>query len=87
MKKKQDKIQYTIRSIPSEVNEAVRAYSVREGCSLNQAVLDVLRKGSGASDQPVTHHDLDFMAGTWVQDETCEETLKKFDRIDEEMWT
>ncbi|MBN2685149.1 MAG: hypothetical protein JXR40_07705 [Pontiellaceae bacterium] len=86
MRKKQDKIQYTIRSIPPEVNEAVRAYSAREGCSLNQAVLDVLRKGSGASDEPVIHHDLDFMTGTWIQDEKCDEVLKNFDRIDEEMW-
>jgi hypothetical protein len=86
MKKRQNKIQYTIRSIPQEVNEAIRAYSAREGCSLNQAVLNVLRKGSGASDDPVIHHDLDFMAGTWIQDEKCDETLAKFDHIDEEMW-
>lgn len=86
MKKKQDTIQYTIRSVPQEVNDAVRAYSVREGCSLNQAVLEALRKGSGASDKPVMHHDLDFMSGTWINDAKCEKTLKEFDRIDEEMW-
>ncbi|RKX44758.1 MAG: hypothetical protein DRP64_05905 [Verrucomicrobia bacterium] len=86
MKKKQGKIQYTIRAVPTMVNEAVRAYSVREGCSLNQAVLDALRKGAGASDRPVIHHDLDFMAGSWVADEKCDQALAEFDRIDEGMW-
>jgi len=86
MKKKQGNIQYTIRAVPTIVNEAVRAYSVREGCSLNQAVLDALRKGTGASDKPVVHHDLDFMAGSWVADEKCDQALAEFDRIDEGMW-
>lgn len=86
MEKRHENIQYTIRSIPPEVNEAVRAYSVREGCSLNQAVLDALRKGSGASNEPLIHHDLDFMAGTWIKDAMCEKALEEFDRIDEEMW-
>ena len=86
MKKKQENIQYTIRSIPTEVNEAVRAYSVREGCSLNQAAIEALRKGSGASDEPTIHHDLDFMAGSWIKDEKCEQALDEFNRIDKEMW-
>jgi hypothetical protein len=84
--KKKDSIQYTIRQIPLEVNEAVREYSVREGCSLNQAVLQVLRKGSGLADERVVHHDLDFMANTWVADKKCDEALRGFDRIDEGLW-
>lgn len=87
MKEKKDSIQYTIRSIPQKVNDAIRAYSEREGCSLNQAVLNALSKGAGTSDQPVIHHDLDFMAGTWIRDEHCDRALEEFDRIDEEMWT
>ena len=84
--KKKETIQYTIRSVPMEVNEAVREYSVREGCSLNQAVLDALRKGSGSGDEKVVHHDLDFMAGTWISDEECDAALEQFNRIDEDMW-
>ena len=84
--KKKNSIQYTIRQIPFEVNEAVREYSVREGCSLNQAVLQVLRKGSGLADERVVHHDLDFMANTWVADKKCAEALRGFDRIDEGLW-
>ncbi|VGO20121.1 hypothetical protein [Pontiella sulfatireligans] len=81
---KKESIQYTIRSIPSEVNEAVREYAVREGCSLNQAVIETLKKGSGTSDQK--HHDLDFMAGSWVSDPSCEAALEEFNRIDEDLW-
>ena len=84
MKKKS--VQYTIRQIPLEVNEAVRAYSVREGCSLNKAVVETLRKGSGVSDEPVVHHDLDFMAGTWIADAQCDAALAEFDRVDEGLW-
>ena len=81
MKKKE-----AIRSVPVEVNEAVREYSVREDCPLNQAVLDAPRKGSGAGTEKIVHHDLDFMAGTWISDEECEAALEQFNRIDEEMW-
>ena len=84
--KKKNSIQYTIRQVPSEVNEAVREYSAREGCSLNQAVLQVLRKGSGLVGERVAHHDLDFMANTWVADKKCNEALREFDRIDEGLW-
>jgi len=83
---KKKPIQYTIRQIPLEVNKAVRAYSAREGCSLNKAVLETLRKGSGVSDEQVIHHDLDFMAGTWVADAPCDQALEEFDRVDQGLW-
>jgi len=84
--KKKNSIQYTIRQVPSEVNEAVREYSVREGCSLNHAILQVLRKGSGLVGEHIAHHDLDFMANTWVADKKCDEALREFDRIDKGLW-
>ncbi len=84
--KKKEKIQYTIRSVPEDVDEALRKDCVREGCSLNYAVVEALRKGSGASDKPHVSHDLDFLAGTWVKDDACDQALAEFDRIDGEMW-
>ncbi len=84
--KKKISIQYTIRAVPSEVNEAVRAYSIREGCSVNQTVLNALSKGIGTAEKPVIHHDLDFMASSWIADEKCDQALAEFDRIDEGLW-
>lgn len=83
---KKNNIQYTIRAIPEDVDEALRKNSVREGCSLNNYVIDTLRKGAGLSDSPHVFHDLDFLSSTWVKDEVCERALEEFDRIDEEMW-
>jgi hypothetical protein len=88
MKKKKDiTIQYTVRAVPLNVDEALRKNCVREGCSLNNYVVETLKKGAGLSDTPVVFHDLDFMAGTWVKDPVCEEALEEFNRIDEGMWT
>lgn len=83
---KKGNIQYTIRAVPEDVDEALRKNSVREGCSLNNYVVDALRKGAGLSDTPCLFHDLDFLAGTWVKDEVCEKALEEFDRIDEDIW-
>lgn len=79
-------IQYTIRSVPKDVDDAVRRNCVREGVSLNSYVVDTLKNGVGLSDEPPVFHDLDSLSGSWVKDEACEEALKEFSRIDEDLW-
>lgn len=69
-----------------EVNEAVRSYSVRESCSLNQAVLETLKQGAGLTGEAVIYTDLDFMANTWVADQACDDALAQFDSVDEGLW-
>ncbi|OGV62607.1 MAG: hypothetical protein A2283_13545 [Lentisphaerae bacterium RIFOXYA12_FULL_48_11] len=82
---KKSDIQYTIRAVPEDVDDALRKNSVREGCSLNNYVIDTLRKGAGLSDTQL-FHDLDFLSGKWIKDEVCENALEEFNRIDEGMW-
>ena len=84
MKKKP--IQYTIRSVPQDLDDALRKNCVKEGTSLNSSIVDALKKGVGLSDTPALYHDLDYLSGTWVQDKACEKALKEFDRIDEDLW-
>ena len=79
-------VQYTIRAVPEDLDEAVRKHSVREGTSLNSYVVDALRRGVGLSDTPPRFHDLDHLSGSWVKDKACEKALKEFDRIDEDLW-
>jgi hypothetical protein len=86
MKMKKNNIQYTIRAIPEAVDNALRKSSVREGCSLNNYVIDTLKKGAGLSDAPNSFHDLDFLSGKWIKDEACEKALEEFNHIDEAMW-
>ena len=83
---KKNNIQYTIRAVPEDVDNTLRKNSVREGCSLNNYVIDTLKKGTGMSDTPHLFHDLDSLSGTWVKDEACERTLEEFNHIDEDMW-
>ena len=85
-KKNERNVQYTIRAIPGDVDCVLRKNCVREGCSLNNYVIDTLRKGAGLADTPQLLHDLDFISGTWVKDAACERALEEFNRIDEDMW-
>lgn len=75
-----------MRSIPEDVDKALREKSVREGCSLNNYVIDTLRNGVGLSDSPPVFHDLDYLSGSWIKDDDCEKALDEFNRIDEGIW-
>lgn len=81
------KIQYTIRNIPKDVDETLRKFAVREGCSLNAVALGALKTEAGVSDsKPGRYHDLDYLAGTWVQDDECDKAMELFNVVDEELW-
>ena len=78
------KIQYTVRSVPSEVDKSLRAKAEREGKSLNEAIIDVLRGGL-MLDQPI-RRDLSDLVGTWQEDPEFDKVIEEHDQIDEEMW-
>jgi hypothetical protein len=78
--------QYTIRSVPSRVDRELRRRAKAEGKSLNAVVLEVLEQAVTPPGQPVIHHDLDFLIGTWVEDPAFDEAMQDSERIDEEMW-
>ena len=80
------KVQYTVRSVPEDVDKALREKAVREGCSLNTYIVDTLKNGTGLSDTPPSFHDLDQLSGKWIKDKECDKALGEFDKIDEEMW-
>jgi plasmid stability protein len=78
--------QMTIRKIPRRLNAALRAKAAEEGVSMNSAALDALEKGLDLADVPVRHRDLDFLAGTWVEDPKFDQALAAQRKIDREMW-
>ena len=80
------KLQYTIRGIPARLDERLRVLARREGKSLNEEVLEVLRRGLGDGEEAVRHGDMDDLAGSWVRDPESEKVLDEMDRIDEGMW-
>jgi len=79
-------IQYTVRGITEHLDSTLRHEAARAGKSLNAVVLDFLQKGVGISSEPVKYHDIDHLAGTWVQDPEFDRAIDEMDVIDEAMW-
>jgi plasmid stability protein len=83
-------MQYTIRNIPRDVNSALRRKAKAEGKSLNQAALEVLRRGLGIPDagESAPRRDLSFFSMSAEDALAIEQTHAFWDRveIDEEKW-
>ena len=85
--------QLTIRGFDPEVEEAVRALARRERLSLNQAVMQLLRRAAGRHTQrdAPAHRvgsSLDDLAGTWSARDEDEFTraIEPLERVDEAFW-
>ena len=84
--------QLTVRGFDDELSERIRRLAKRDGTSLNQAALKLLRKGAGLAD-PAQKADtvgasLDLLIGSWSDDEADEldAALEEFENIDESVW-
>lgn len=84
--------QLTIRGFDGELARCIRGLADREGVSLNQAVLRLLRRGAGlgreTTGERVVGSSLDHLIGTWTPEEAdeMERALDDLARIDEAMW-
>ena len=81
------RIQYTIRNVPERTDALLREAASEYGTSLNETALAALQRGIGIGSEPVEHHDLDELIGSWVHDEACDKALDEMDRIDPELWS
>ncbi len=84
--KSDGKRQYTVRSIPSAVDRALRQRARRQNKSLNQVALEALRLGVGLDTPQHVFDDLDALAGTWEEDPEFEAALKGQDLVDRKLW-
>ncbi len=78
--------QYTIRGIPPAVDRTVRKRVCETHQSLNTVVLAALRRGLGLTEDQPEFHDLDDLAGTWVDDPEFDRAMEMFESIDKELW-
>jgi len=84
--------QLTVRGFDEELAQRIRRLANREGISLNQAVLKLLRKGAGLREgkgsADTVGSSLDELIGTWTPDEADElqRALDDLEEIDESMW-
>lgn len=79
--------QYTIRKVPPHLDEELRRRAHQEHKSLNELALWALARGLGLSEQEVRHHDLDDLAGTWVDDPAFDQAIEAMDQVDPELWS
>ncbi len=71
-------VRYTIRSVPPEVDRALRKKAKAVGKTLNDTIIEALCRESGVTTDDTLHHDLDHLIGAWVDD-------PEFDRVMAEM--
>ena len=79
-------MQYTLRNVPQDLDDALRERARREGRSLNDVALEALRRDMGLLGERSRKRDLSSFAGTWVEDPAVEEALSDQRRIDENLW-
>ena len=79
-------LQYTIRKVPRNVDEALRRRAKQAGKSLNQVLLESLRESAGVSEEAARYNDLNDLAGTWKNDKAFEEAIRSFEKIDQDDW-
>jgi plasmid stability protein len=79
-------IQMTIRKIPDRVDQRLRDRAKREGKSLNRIAIEALERGLGLSSEVIEYHDLDDLAGTWIEDAEFDKALEEMHRVDPELW-
>ncbi len=78
--------QYTVRAVPGRLDRSLRERARKEGKSLNTVTLEALERGLGLAEEKVVYHDLDQVAGTWVQDDAFDQAVRDMDTVDPELW-
>jgi hypothetical protein len=78
----------TIRNIPPEVAQALEETKERARVSLNQTVIDLLRRALGLRGRGEEKNGLASLAGTWTEEEheQFEAAVAVMEQIDEELW-
>ena len=84
--------QITVRGFDDELSAKLRRLAKREGISLNQAALRLLRRGAGlaegADGADTVGSSFDRLIGSWTQADVdeMESALEDFETVDEAVW-
>ena len=79
-------MQYTIRNIPENLDDALRSAARERGKSLNEIAIETLTRGAGITQHRNRRRDVGDIAGTWRKDAAFDRALAAQDTVDEEMW-
>jgi hypothetical protein len=75
-------MQYTLRGIPANVDEALRGRASAESKSLNDAALEALAEGLGLGAEDVVRRDLSDIVGIWRKEAAVDAALAAQDQVD-----
>ncbi len=80
-----DRLQYTIRGIPREVDRELRRKARQRKISLNQLLVEELSViGGGAG--PRRLRSLDELGGVWQDDPDFDRILEEQRQVDPDLW-
>ena len=79
-------VQYTVRKVPERIDSELRKRADQEGKSLNEVTIEVLERGLGLVGEGMRYHDMDDLAGTWVDDPDFDAAIEAMDQVDREIW-
>ena len=83
--KKRQKVQYTVRDVPVELDRRLRDSARHANRSLNQTLVDLLGRAAGAA-ATTTYSDLDSFFGSWTADAKIDQALDEQRMIDKKLW-
>ena len=78
-------IQYTIRGVAREVDQALRRRARERRISLNALLIEELAGASGACGSR-RFRSLKGLAGRWQEDPEFDEAIKEQQRIERKLW-
>lgn len=78
--------QYTVRNIPDSLDRELRDRAGRNGTSLNDAVIEAIKRGLGVTGTGHIYNDLDDLAGSWHKDELFDRVIIDQDTVDVDAW-
>ena len=80
----------TVRHIDPGLDRVIKSRAKQKNQSVNQWVLETLKKVTGMGKEPVfkKHTDLDALAGGWSKEEAkaFQKNTQIFERIDKDVW-
>jgi hypothetical protein len=78
--------QYTLRSVPADIDRALRRRAKEDDKSLNTVAVEALARGLELDAKPIEYNDLDDLIGSWQEDPGFDQAIADFERVDEEAW-
>lgn len=78
-------VQLTIRGVPTRIKKLLQDRAQLENKSLNTVLLEAITTIAGDG-SGIVYHDLDGIAGTWVDDPEFDKIIEEQNQIDPSMW-